>query len=136
MSAPVVVDLEALEAEIAQAFPGPWKVGRSQESVISPLLDETISNADAETHSGYGGALVCESAWKSKGAIVALHTAAPDMIAEIRRLREALRPFAEQCGPFVEPDGSPSPDDTFFGYRGIQVGHFRAARRALGLEGD
>lgn len=77
--------LDALEVELAAAFPGPWKMCvRHDSAVIANVLDEARSNADADTHRAYGGALVCESAWGQARAIIALRNNAEALIAAAR----------------------------------------------------
>ncbi len=78
-------DLDALESALASAYAAPWTIGNAYQAVVAPdARNESDANADEETFGFYGGALVCESAWTSGAAIVALRNAAPALIAAAR----------------------------------------------------
>lgn len=54
--------------------------------------------------------------------------------AEIERLREALKPFADYCDElngFLDNHNQPLPDDSGPGWVYVKVGDFRRARAAL-----
>lgn len=66
--------------------------------------------------------------------VAATEIALSSQAAEIERLREALKPFADYCDElkgFLDNHNQPLPDDDGPGWVYVKVGDFRRARAAL-----
>ena len=83
--------LKELDAMEQAATKGPWRKGIERlDTVISDG-----SNGNEVTDEWYGGKLICETGHSTDVAfIVIARTAVPELIAEVRRLRECLETLA------------------------------------------
>lgn len=76
------VDLDALEAALAKATPGPWRRGSRHDYVVVHLDDGYIvADEDIEDDSP-------ERVEADTDAIISAHNALPALIAEVRQLRQ------------------------------------------------
>ena len=118
--------------------PGPWKV--------NPTDDTTVITHDRNMVAEIDGDYNEPDLWPIMEANARLIAAAPDMHAtilalcdEVERLREALKPFAEEAAYWLSHNYSREdrPVEGFPGYTPVMTcGDLFNARAALGQEGD
>ena len=137
--------MEDLKKLLAAATPGPWKIERGKRCIQGPdtrdgdplVLTSMMGGATKWSHSPYSE--YCVPGMKEGDAnaalIVAAVNALPELLAKVKRLEAALRPFAEIAQ--YDIGNSEANDDLFrpmmFNNRGplLTVGMFRRARAAL-----
>lgn len=88
-----MLDLDALEALLAKATPGEW-------SLSQPSAGYCSINAE-RTPIIYTTSAGCQNAEANHIAIVAIHTAAPALIAELRELRADEKMHVDVIGDLM-----------------------------------
>jgi hypothetical protein len=139
-----MTDLDELEALLAAATQGEWRVDQSSSDkwmvVGKPSWACRRNGVQGEWTIAYLDDLMGEHLEEepaNANLIAALHNAAPELIAAARRvkvLEEALRPFSD-FAPYVEMfvEGRANfPGNNTLATKHFRQAHFQAARAALG----